>query len=129
MDIIRMIHRFLGETLLLIALIVVILAIIGLVRKKAAERAERIFGFVYSGLLDLQVLLGLVIFIYLITIAGSGLLTSRFILHPILMILAVVVVHASRARRSAGVPARHWAQLIAYGLSLLLVFAGRMILA
>lgn len=129
MDIIRMIHRFLGETLLLIALIGVILAIIGLIRKQAMERAEHIFGMIYAGLLDLQALLGLVSFIYLITLAGTGLLTSKFILHPILMILAVVVVHASRSRRDGPVPARHWAQLVAYGLSLVLVFAGRMILA
>ena len=56
-------------------------------------------------------------------------LLSIFILHPILMLLAVVVVHASRSRRDGAPPARHWAQLIAYGLSLVLIFAGRMILA
>ncbi len=106
-----------------------ILAIIGLIRKQTMERAENIFGMIYAGLLDLQALLGLVSFIYLITLAGTGLLTSKFILHPILMILAVVVVHASRSRRNGPVPARHWAQLVAYGLSLVLVFAGRMILA
>ena len=32
------------------------------------------------------------------------------------MIFAVVVVHGSRSRRSGEMPARHWAQLIAYGL-------------
>lgn len=129
MDIIRMIHRFLGETLLLIALIGVILAIVGLIRKQAMERAESIFGMVYAGLLDLQALLGLVSLVYLISLAGTSLLTSKFILHPILMLLAVVVVHASRGRRSGPVPARHWAQLVAYGLSLVLVLAGRMLLA
>jgi hypothetical protein len=122
-----MIHRFLGETLLLIALVGVILAIIGLVRKQAMERAERIFGLIYAGLLDLQALLGLISLIYLISLAGTSILTGLFIVHPILMILAVVVVHASRSRRSGPVPDRHWAQLVAYGLSLLLVFAGRML--
>jgi hypothetical protein len=113
--------------MLLIALLGVILAIIGLIRKKAMERAERIFGIIYAGLLDLQALLGLIILIYLISLAGTSILTTLFILHPILMILALVVVHASRSRRSGPVPARHWAQLIAYGLSLLLVFVGRML--
>jgi hypothetical protein len=128
MDVIRMVHRFLGETLLLIALIGVILAIIGLIRKQEMARAERIFGLIYAGLLDLQALLGLVSFFSLLMLAGTGLLMSKFILHPILMILALVVVHASSSRRSGPVPARHWAQLVAYGLSLALVFAGRMIL-
>jgi heme A synthase len=129
MEAIKLIHRILGETLLLIALVGVILAIVGLVRKRALEKPERIFGLVYAGLLDLQALLGLIQFIYLLTIAGTALITSAFILHPILMILAVVVVHASRAWRNSPVPVRHRAQLAAYGLSLVLVLAGRMILA
>lgn len=129
MNIVSMIHRILGETMLLIALIGIILAIIGLVRKKELEKAENIFGIAYAGLLDLQALLGLVQFIYILIVAGTGLLLSSFVLHPILMILAVVVVHGSRSRRNGEMPGRHWAQLIAYGLSLILIFAGRMILA
>jgi hypothetical protein len=129
MNIVSTIHRFLGETLLLIALIGVILAIIGLVRKKEMAKAESIFGIVYAGLLDLQALLGIVQFIYILIVAGPSLALSIFILHPILMILAVVVVHASRSRRDGDAPARHWAQLTAFGLSLVLIFAGRMLLA
>lgn len=129
MSIITTIHRYLGETMLLIALIGVILAIIGLTRKKELEKAEHIFGIAYAGLLDLQALLGLVQFVYILIVAGTALLLSSFVLHPILMILAVVVVHGSRSRRSGEMPARHWAQLIAYGLSLVLIFAGRMIVA
>jgi hypothetical protein len=129
MSIINSIHRYLGETLLLIALLGVILALVGLVRKKELEPAERIFGLAYSGLLDLQALLGIIQFVYLLTLGGSGLIMSRFIFHPILMLLAVVVVHASRAWRSSPLPTRHRAQLVAYGLSLLLIFAGRMIVA
>ena len=127
MEVIRMVHRYLGEMMLLIALVGVMLAIIGLIRRQAMERAERIFGLIYAGLLDVQALLGLISLISLVMMAGTGLLTSLFILHPILMILAVVVVHASRGRRSGPAPARHWAQLVAYALSLILVFAGRML--
>jgi hypothetical protein len=68
-------------------------------------------------------------FVYILIVAGTALLLSSFILHPILMILAVVLVHGSRSRCSGEMPGRHWAQLIAYGLSLILIFAGRMILA
>lgn len=129
MNIVSTIHRFLGETLLLLALVGIILAIIGLVRKKEQAKIENVFGIAYAGLLDLQALLGIVQFVYILIVTGPALALSRFILHPILMLLAVVVVHGSRSRRSAAPPARHWAQLIAYGLSLILIFAGRMILA
>jgi hypothetical protein len=129
MDVVSLIHRFLGETMLLIALAGVILAIVGLVRKKEMEKAENVFGAVYAGLLDLQALLGLVQFVYILVVGGTGLLTFRFILHPVLMILAVVVVHASRSWRHGPIPIRHRAQLIAYGLSLVLIFAGRMMVA
>lgn len=129
MDIVSLVHRILGETLLLIALLGVVLAIVGLVRKQELEEPEKIFGMAYAGFLDAQVLLGLVQFIYLLTLTSTSLLASGLILHPILMILAVVVVHASRAWRNSPLPARHRAQLVAYGLSLILIFAGRMIVA
>jgi hypothetical protein len=73
--------------------------------------------------------LGLVQFIYLLTLTGTSLLASGLILHPILIILAVVVVYANRAWRDSTVPVRHSAQLVAYGLSLILITAGRMIVA
>ena len=129
LDVIRLVHRILGETMLLIALVGVILAIVGLVRKKAFTEPERVFGLVYAGLLDLQTLLGIINLIFLLTLTGWGLLTTAFILHPILMIAAVIVVHASRRWREGPVPARHWAQLAAYGVSLVLILAGRMLLA
>jgi heme A synthase len=129
LDIVRLIHRILGETLLLIALLGVVLAIAGLVRKQVLDKPERIFGLVYAGLLDLQALLGLANIAYLLSLAGWSLLTVAFILHPILMILAVIVVHASKRWREGSTPTRHWAQLGAYGASLVLIFAGRMILA
>jgi heme A synthase len=129
MNVISLVHRILGETLLLVALLGVILAVIGLVRKQKMERAEKLFGTSYAGLLDLQALLGLIQFVYLLLNGATGLISSIFILHPILMVLAVVVVHASRTRRDSPIPTRHRAQLLAYGLSLLFIFAGRMIIA
>lgn len=127
MNIVSLAHRVLGETLLVVALAGVVLAIVGLVRKQEMKRTERIFGMAYAGLLDLQALLGLVEFVWLLTLGAGGLVTSLFILHPILMVLALVVVHASRAWRSSEPPTRHRAQLIAYGLSLALVLGGYLI--
>jgi len=127
MGVVSTIHRYLGETLLLVALIGVGLAIVGLVRRREVARAERVFGMVYAGLLDLQALLGIIQLIWLLTAGATGLVTSRFILHPILMVLALVIVHASRAWRDNPPPTRHYAQLAAYGLSLVLILVGRMI--
>ncbi len=129
MDLIRLLHRILGETLLLIALIGIILAIVGLIRKQAMERGEAIIGLLYPGLLYLQALLGIVVYVLLMTQAGMPLIVWPLVLHPILMILAMVVVHASRTWRNGPPPTRHWAQLAAYGLSLVLILAGRMIVA
>ncbi|MGD8794028.1 MAG: hypothetical protein PVF47_15860 [Anaerolineae bacterium] len=128
MNVISLIHRILGETLLLVALLGVILAVAGIVRKKKMDRPEKIFGLSYAGLLDLQALLGLIQFVYLLINGATGLISSLFILHPILMVLAVIVVHASRTWRESPIPTRHRAQLISYGLSLLLTFTGRMIM-
>jgi hypothetical protein len=126
MQIINTIHRYLGELMLLIALIGVILAIVGLVRKKAWNRPEDLFGMVFAGLLDLQALLGIISWVYILVNVGR-ILSLAYILHPLFMIAAVVVVHASRKWRTMPVPVRHRAQLIAYGLSLVLIFVGRMI--
>lgn len=46
MDVISTIHRYLGETLLLVALIGVILALVALARQREMERAERVFGII-----------------------------------------------------------------------------------
>jgi hypothetical protein len=128
MTIIRPVHRYLGEALLLVALAGVILALIGLVRKEKLARAENLFGMAYAGLLDLQALLGLVQFLYLLVQGGTGLVSSLFIVHPVLMVLALMVVHASREWRDREMPVRHRAQLVSYGLSLLLILGGRLIL-
>ncbi|MEJ2211960.1 MAG: hypothetical protein P8129_23410 [Anaerolineae bacterium] len=128
MSTVSLIHRILGETLLVIALAGVLLAIVGLLRKREMHRTERIFGLAYGGLLDLQALLGLAEFIWLLTLpGGGGLVTSTFILHPILMVSAIAIVHASRSRREGQPPTRHRAQLIAYGLSLALILGGYLI--
>lgn len=126
MDVLSTVHKYLGETMMLVALIGVVLAVVALVRKRAPARVDRIFGAAYGGLLDLQALLGISQFIWLLTLGASGLVTSTFILHPILMVLAVVVVHASRKWRDDPAPRGHYAQLAAYGLSLVLILVGRM---
>lgn len=128
MSIINTVHRYLGELMLLVALIGVILAVAGLVRKKTWQKPEEIFGMAFAGLLDLQALLGIIYWVYLL-INVKRILSPAYILHPLFMIGAVVVVHASRKWRSGPKAIRHRAQLAAYGASLVLIFVGRMIYA
>ncbi len=128
MNVVSIIHRILGETLLLIALIGVILAVVGLVRRRSLGRVESVFGLIYAGLLDLQALLGLVQLIWRLIVAGPAVLTPAVILHPFVMVLALAVVHGTRNRRNSPPPAGHRAQLLAYGLSLVLILIGYVII-
>jgi hypothetical protein len=114
------IHRILGEVTLLIALVGVMLAVVVLVRKTVLENPERILAIAFLAPLDLQALLGSISYFSLPA------LTRPTLLHPILMILAVMVVHMGCRSRKNPSPAHLWAQLSIYGLSLVLVFAGRM---
>jgi hypothetical protein len=122
-NIIAPIHRYLGETMLLVALAGVGLAVAGLVRKKQLKRTERVFAIVYSVSLDIQLVLGLIFYFLLPGPARPTLL------HPLLTFLAAVVVHVGRSWRESPTPLRHRAQLGVYGLSLVLILAGRIIVA
>jgi formate hydrogenlyase subunit 3/multisubunit Na+/H+ antiporter MnhD subunit len=81
---------------------------------------DRRWGAICSGLLDLQVVLGFVIFFLL----DPELRPAYW--HPVLMILAAVSVHLGSvlARRTGGDRQRHYAHLLAYLTGLLLVLLG-----
>lgn len=121
-EIVAPIHRYLGESMLLVALAGVILAIVGLLRKQALDKPENVLAMVYSGLLDLQVVLGILFYFLLPGPARPTLL------HPVLMIAAAIVAHVGRVWRNSPSPTRHWAQIGIYGASLVLILAGRMLL-
>lgn len=84
------------------------------------QRADRVWGAVTSGLMDVQVVLGLVIFFWLDPVVRPTLW------HLILGVLAAVSVHGGSlaARRSTEDRRRQYAHLLGYLIGLLLVLLG-----
>lgn len=121
---IGLIHGELRWLFLLAAVIGVGRAVIALVRGSAFGRTDRIIRAVYNGLLDLQALYGIGLTIYLLLRFGFDPLWPRRILHPLVMLAAVVAAHGARALAGEDDRSRHWAQLIGYMVSFAIIFAG-----
>ena len=121
MNIIFTIHQLLGQTVLPLA--TVLAAIWLTVRWRPTGEPDVVARF-FPMLIGLQVLLGLVYFVYRIAIGAAGnLLTFPFLLHPVLGFVAAGV--ASTVNRRGGFASRfgRWAPLITLVLLLVIVFA------
>ncbi len=81
---------------------------------------DHVWGAVSSGVIDLQILLGVLIFFLI----DTALRPSWW--HPALMLLAAVSVHVGAivARRATEDRRKHYAHLLAYLVSLLLILLG-----
>ncbi len=110
-------HSGLRYLVLLVALAGLAMSIRGQLSNAPVPKAARIVGSIYSGLVDLQVLLGLIM-------VGLGRWYPMLAGHLVLMVLALVATHVLFVRaRKAATPS--WrAHLFAYGLSLGLILAG-----
>jgi hypothetical protein len=96
---------------------------VSLLRHSAFQPADRVLGLVYTGLLDTQALLGLVLLIWLGT-QGDGLPPASLLLHGLTMFFAVAAAHQTARWREAADARRFRNSLIAYSLSLALIAAG-----
>ena len=124
----------LGRWLLLIAVLAAILrAIIGWIRQQDFNRMDERTGLIFTILMDIQVLLGLILFF---TKGWAGVLVSdpsaamatpaiRFftVEHLAVMLLALAAAHIGRARtrKAASAAAKHTSAAFWYLLTLLLV--------
>lgn len=125
MDIIFNVHSILGERILPILIVVVA---IWLAVTWRPDTAPNIAARLFPVLVDIQVTLGLIFFVYRLAI-GSGItndgvsyLGFPFILHPILGLLTAGFAHMA----VKGGPFRglgRWAPLVSLGILLLLVIA------
>jgi hypothetical protein len=92
-------HSGLRYLVLLAGLVAAVYFAVGLAQKRPVTRAVRVMGAIFSGLMDLQVLLGLVL-------VAMGRYYPALIGHIVLMLLAVAVVHgtlvANRKRPQPG---------------------------
>lgn len=121
MDFLLTLH---GEIRWLVALVGVIALIkygIGWLNRHAYQGADRGLMAAFTGLLDLNVLLGLLILIF-----GGGFTQAR-IEHAVTMLIAVVIAHSSAAwRRSDSAALKFRNNLLAVLGALIFVFIGVM---
>ena len=122
MDILLMAHSDLRWLVLLIAVIAIIKFLVGWVRRSPFTGLDRWLMAGFSGLMDLQVILGLILLLWS-GFAGMGFPFYR-VAHGLIMILAAVVAHLSARWRSAADPVRLRGNLFLVAGSLVLVLIG-----
>lgn len=92
----------------------------GWLTKKYFPKPARILAAMYSGLLDAQVLLGIILLVYL-GVKGGGFPLYR-IEHMVMMILAAVVAHLPRKWRDAAADIYHRNAFLTIIASLVLIY-------
>ena len=122
MTILLTIHSINRWLVTLAALAMIVRLIIGLVKKQPFDRSAAALTSAFSGLMDVQLLLG-VLFFVLDGLAKTGFPTYRWE-HAITMFLAVIVAHAPAIWKKKPDAVRTRNTLIAVSVSLLLVFLG-----
>ena len=128
------VHSYLRWVVLLVAILAIVLAIGGLSKGSAWGPADDRSAKWFTMVLDIQMLIGLIIFIFLSPFTAPALSDMsatmkdagvRFITveHQVGMIIAVALAHVGRARlRKTADPVRkHKTALIFFGLSLLVM--------
>jgi uncharacterized membrane protein YphA (DoxX/SURF4 family) len=116
-DIILAIHSINRWLIVLIGIIAAIKFLVGWLRYSTYRPIDRGLMIAYTGLLDLQLLLGIIILI------GRELEQYR-IEHAVTMIIAVVLAHLSRIWRDKPDSIKFRNNFIAIVLGLLLIFTG-----
>ena len=119
MNAILTIHRIMGQMVLPIT---IILAAIWLTVRWRPDAEPDGVARIFPMLVGLQVLLGLIYFVYRIaTGQATNLLTFPFLLHPVLGFLAAGVANTALRPGSFASRFGRWGPLIALGLLLLIV--------
>ena len=127
MDIILGIHAIVRWIILLVAVAAIAKLAYGWLRAGTFDRADRGLVMGYSGLLDLQALLGFVLLFGNGFVLGEG-FPMPSILHAIVMILAVITGHLAGRGKSDPAKARYRRALAAIAGSLVLVLIGIIII-
>ena len=130
-------HSLLRWVVLVLAAIAIVRALRGLSGKKPFSRADDKAGLFFMISLDVQLLLGLLLYFALSPITGAALSgfgaamkdrTLRFwaVEHGFMMLLGIALVHVGRVavRRAEDDKSKHKKALVFYALGTLLVVAG-----
>lgn len=94
------IHSILRWIIVIVGLVAIIKFLVGWLRKSAFSQLDRRLSAGFSGLMDLQAGLGIVIFL-IINFSGMGFSVVRMA-HVVTMLLAVVAGHAPSMFKKAG---------------------------
>ena len=122
MNILFMAHSGLRWLILLVAVIAILKYLIGWLRRGQFKGMDRGLMAGYTGLMDLQVTLGLILLLWT-GFTGMGFPMYR-IEHAVIMILATVAAHLSARWRNADDTTRFRNNLFAILASLILVVVG-----
>ncbi len=127
-------HNLVRWLILLAALFAIIQALIGWLGRKDWTRLDNIAGLAYVGLMDLNVLLGLILYLFLSPLtqaafsdfgAAMGNSTLRFfaVEHLTVMIIALVLAHIGRSasKKAVEVTKKHRAAAIWFIISFVAV--------
>lgn len=124
MDILLVVHSYLRWLIMLVAVIAAVKFAIGWLRGGAFKGMDRGLASGFSGLLDLQVTLGLILMVWM-GLAGAGFPMFR-VEHATTMIVAAVVAHLPARWKNAADKTRFRNTLFCILGALLLVYAGVM---
>lgn len=113
-------HNLLRWLILAAGAVAIIRAVWGWLGALDFARADNVLGQVYTGLMDLNVLVGIIVLIQ-----RWGAITRQAEIHPVIMILAAVVAHVGqRMGRQRQGKMRHLTQGGGVLVSLVLVLMG-----
>lgn len=124
MDIILLIHSHLRWLILFIAVGVILVLTFGFIRRTKFSKQDRILAAIFTGMIDLQALLGLTYFLWS-GFVGKGFPKER-LEHATTMILAIVISHLSARWKNAADKLRYRNTLVAFVIALLLIIVGVM---
>ena len=127
MEVVLTVHSLVRWVILLVAVAAIVKLGLGWLRGGPFDGLDRGLLLGYSGLLDLQALLGLVLLFGGAIFLGEGFPMVR-ILHAIVMILAVAAGHLPARWRQSPAPVRYRGSLGALAASLLLIIVGVIII-
>lgn len=115
-------HSGLRYLVLLIGVIAAVYALVGMMRKTPVDKAGLTLVRVWTVVLDIQFLLGI---ITLIALIAAGRFQPQLIGHLILMVAAIAVAHMGAVKlKKADPAARGWGLMLATTLVPLLVIVG-----
>ena len=121
MGFVLMLHSILRWIIVVVGLIALIKFFVGWVRKSDFAKMDRGLSAGFSGLVDLQVTLGLVVFFWNGLVDGAGFPRFR-IEHMIIMLVAAVVAHLPSFKKNA--ENKFAVALIAVVGALILIYVG-----